>query len=122
MYNGKLFADFDNDQIRGIINLFENGEIIIFFHRTSAFLILIFVFYINYDAYQKRVNHLGAVLLISFNIILIFQIILGVLMTYQNIPWHLALAHQGNSIILYLLVISIWFINKKPPLKFKRGS
>ena len=122
MYNGKLFADFDNDQIKGIINLFENGEIIIFFHRTSAFLILIFTFYINYDAYQKSVNYFSAILLIAFDFILILQIILGILMTYQNIPWHLALAHQGNSIILYLLVITLWFINKKPPLQFKRGS
>ena len=122
MYNGKLFADFDNDQIKGIINLFENGEIIIFFHRTSAFLILIFTFYINYDAYKKSVNYFSAILLIAFDVILILQIILGILMTYQNIPWHLALAHQGNSIILYLLVITLWFINKKPPLQFKRGS
>ena len=48
LYNGKLFVDINNDQIRGIINLFENGELIIFFHRTSAFLILLFAFYINY--------------------------------------------------------------------------
>ena len=121
LYNGKLFVDINNDQIRGIVNLFENGELIIFFHRTSAFLILLFAFYINYDAYQKSVNYGNAILLISFDITLILQIILGILMTYQNIPWHLALAHQGNSIILYLLVISIWFINKKPPLNLKEA-
>ena len=65
-----------------------------------------------YDLYRS-INFLG--------FFIILQIILGILMTYQNIPWHLALAHQGNSIILYLLVITIWFINKKPPLNLKEA-
>ena len=36
-------------------------------------------------------------------------------MTYQNIPWHLALAHQGNSIILFLVSISMWVFSRKSP-------
>jgi hypothetical protein len=34
-------------------------------------------------------------------------------MTFQNIPWHLALAHQGNSIILFLISITMWMNSQK---------
>jgi hypothetical protein len=34
-------------------------------------------------------------------------------MTFQNIPWHLALAPQGNSIILFLISLSMWMLSKK---------
>ena len=55
--------------------------------------------------------------LIIFNLIFILQILLGVLMTYQNIPWHFALAHQGNSILLFLFSISMWQFSKKVPVE-----
>jgi len=34
-------------------------------------------------------------------------------MTFKNIPWALALAHQGNAIILFLITISMWMLSKK---------
>ena len=49
----------------------------------------------------------------KYNLIFIFQIVLGILMTFQNIPWYLALAHQGNSIILFLISLSMWMLSKK---------
>ena len=52
-------------------------------------------------------------LLLTFNLTFFIQILLGVLMTFYNIPWHLALAHQGNAIILFLISISMWMFSKK---------
>ncbi len=115
MYNGYIFPLIENNNLRGIINFFETREYIIFIHRTFAILILLLVIYINYICFKKEnMNKIGYLLLI-FNVSFFTQIALGVLMTFQNIPWHLALAHQGNSIILFLVSILMWMLNKKSP-------
>ena len=112
-YDGNLLPLIENNSLRGIINFFETREYIIFIHRTFALLLLLLVIYINFEFFINNALKKNYLLLI-FNIIFIFQIFLGVLMTYQNIPWHLALAHQGNSIILFLVSITMWMFSKKP--------
>ena len=112
-YDGNIFPVIENNSLVGILNFFETSEYIIFMHRTFALFLLLIVIYINFIFFinsSTKKNYL----LILFNIIFIFQIFLGVLMTYQNIPWHLALAHQGNSIILFLVSIMMWMFSKKP--------
>ena len=69
--------------------------------------------YINYILYKKNSAFNKNYLLLTFNVTFILQILLGVMMTFQNIPWHLALAHQGNSIILFLISLSMWMLSKK---------
>ena len=113
MYNGNIFPLIENNNLRGLINFFETGEYIIFIHRTFAIFLLLLVFYINCMLYKKNTVLSKYSLLLSFNIIFIFQIALGVLMTFQNIPWYLALAHQGNSIILFIISITMWMFSKK---------
>ena len=113
MYNGNIFPLIENNVLRGFINFFETGEYIIFAHRTFAIFLLILVFYINYIFYKKNTIVNRSYLLLLFNLFFIFQILLGILMTFQNIPWHLALAHQGNSIILFLISITMWMFSKK---------
>jgi heme A synthase len=49
-------------------------------------------------------------LLLFLNLSFVLQIILGIWMTYENIPWHAALAHQGNSIIMFS--ITIYFLSQ----------
>ncbi len=112
MYNGKIFPPIEGNNLINIINFFEKGEYIIFTHRTFALVLLMLVIYVNYILFvnkSKKTNYL----LIIFNITFILQILLGVLMTFQNIPWHLALAHQGNAIILFLTSILMWLFSKK---------
>ncbi len=113
MYNGSIFPLIENKILNGFINFFETGEYIIFVHRTFALLVLLLVLYINYILYKKNRAISKSYLLVSFNFVFILQILLGVLMTYQNIPWHLALAHQGNAIILFLISLSMWVLSKK---------
>ena len=113
MYDGNIFPLIENNNLRGIKNIFETREYIIFIHRTFALFVLILVLYINYIIFfSSRFYHLSY-LLILFNLTFIIQIALGVLMTFQNIPWQLALAHQGNAIILFLVSISMWMLSKK---------
>ena len=113
MYNGNIFPLIENNYLTGFINFFETGEYIIFVHRTFAIFLLLLVFYINYIFYKKNTLINKSYLLLAFNLIFIFQIVLGILMTFQNIPWYLALAHQGNSIILFLISITMWVLSKK---------
>ena len=115
MYDGKIFPLVENNSIKGIINFFETGEYIIFFHRTFALFILFLVIYINIIVLKSNSALFKNYLLLILNVSFVIQILLGILMTYQNIPWHLALAHQGNSIILFLVSISMWVFSRKSP-------
>ncbi len=113
MYDGNIFPLIENNLLSGFVNFFETREYIIFVHRTSALLILLLVIYLNYILYKKNGAISKSYLLLAFNFTFILQILLGVMMTFQNIPWHLALAHQGNSIILFLISLSMWMLSKK---------
>jgi cytochrome c oxidase assembly protein subunit 15 len=113
LYNGNIFPSIENNLLIGFINFFETREYIIFAHRTSALFILLLAIYINYILYKKNSPTNKSYLLLTFNFTFILQILLGVLMTFQNIPWHLALAHQGNSIILFLISLTMWMLSKK---------
>ncbi len=113
MYDGNMFPLIENNPLSGFVNFFETKEYIIFVHRTSALFILLLVIYINYILYKKNSTINKTYLLLTFNFTFILQILLGVMMTFQNIPWHLALAHQGNSIILFLITLSMWILSKK---------
>ena len=113
MYDGNIFPLIENNLLNGFVNFFETREYIIFVHRTSALFILLLVIYINYILYKKNSTINKSYLLLTFNFTFILQILLGVMMTFQNIPWHLALAHQGNSIILFLISLSMWMLSKK---------
>ena len=114
MYDGNVIPNIENNKIVGILNFFETGEYIIFLHRTLALFILVLVVYINYVCLVKSINKKKKYLLLLFNLIFIIQIILGILMTFQNIPWHLALAHHGNYIILFLVSIIMWILIRRP--------
>ncbi len=115
LYNGNILPYTENTQIRWIINFFENGEYIIFIHRTFALIILLFLFYLNYSIITNRKISSYHSILIFFNITFVLQIVLGVSMTYLNIPWHLALLHQGNSILVFLLSLFMYLLSLKSP-------
>ena len=115
LYNGNIFPFFENTQIGWLINFFENGEYIIFIHRTFAMLILLILFYLNYLIIMNKIQNKYFSVIVFFNITFILQIILGVSMTYLNIPWYLALLHQGNSILVFLLSFFMYLLSIKSP-------
>ena len=113
LYNGTLFPDitFLDNTIKYLF--FENGDFIVFFHRTFAFVLLIAVFYLNFLVLKSSNSRKVKVIILYFDIFLILQVILGIVMTYLNIPWYIALMHQGNSIILYLISIIMIALSSK---------
>ena len=112
-YNGDLLPNIvlNNGYIN---NFFENKELILFVHRSFAVILFVVVIHLNFLMISNFANTQVLILIILFDIVFLTQGLIGVLMTFQNIPWHLALAHQGNSIILFLLSLYMWFISKKP--------
>ena len=105
LYNGALLPEitFLDNTIKYLF--FENRDFIVFFHRTFAFFLLGAVVYLNLQIFKSSNSRTVKVILLYFDIFLILQIFLGIIMTYLNIPWYIALMHQGNSIILYLISI-----------------
>ena len=95
-------------------NFFENKELILFNHRTFAIILFGIVICLNLLIINNFTKIQTLILIILFDIIFLIQGVIGVLMTFQNIPWHLALVHQGNSIILFLLSLYMWFLSRKP--------
>ena len=112
-YNGNLAPGDMFIQKKYLLNFFENGDFIVFFHRTFAFMLLLIIIYLNFLIFNKDSRYETIVLIISFDLIFIIQGGIGVTMTFFNIPWYLALAHQGNSIILFLLSIYMWVLSRK---------
>ena len=113
LYNGTLFPEitFLDSTIKYLF--FENGDFIVFFHRTFAFVLLIVVIYLNFLVLKSSNSRKVKVIILYFDIFLILQVILGIVMTYLNIPWYIALMHQGNSIILYLISIIMIALSSK---------
>ena len=113
LYNGTLLPEipFLDSTIKYLF--FENGDFIVFFHRTFAFVLLIAVFYLNFLVFKSSNSRKVKVIILYFDIFLILQVILGIVMTYLNIPWYIALMHQGNSIILYLISIIMIALSSK---------
>ena len=115
LYNGNILPYTENSHLRGIVNFFENKDYIIFIHRTFAMLILLILFYLNYLIIMNKIRKNYYFVIVFFNITFILQIALGVSMTYLNIPWHLALLHQGNSILVFLLSFFMYILSIKSP-------
>ena len=114
LYNGTLLPEitFLDSSIKYLF--FENRDFIVFFHRSFAFVLLIVVVYLNLLIFYSNNSKTVKLILLYFDIFLILQVILGIVMTYLNIPWYIALMHQGNSIILYLIsIIMITLSSKK---------
>ena len=109
-YDGKLIPDNVLDLMPIWMNIFENKNFILFFHRSFAFVLLVLMLILNLKMLKNKIQSSSKFLLFILNLSFLLQILLGIYMTYQNIPWYAALAHQGNSIILFS--ITIFFLSQ----------
>ena len=112
-YNGKVIPEDLIIENRYLFSFFENKEFILFVHRTFAFILLFVIIFLNFIILNNNSKQESLILIISFDIVFLIQGGIGVLMTFLNIPWYLALTHQGNSIILFLLSIYMCFLSRK---------
>ena len=88
-----------------LVNFFENGDFIIFFHRTFAVVLTVVLIIINYRIFTKEFLFKYRTIILILDILFVIQMLLGIFMTYFNIPWHLALLHQGNSIFIFMSLV-----------------
>ena len=70
---------------------------------------------------MHRLSNKYLSLIVFFNISFFIQAVLGIAMTYLNIPWYLALLHQGNSIAMFLLVLTMYLFSTKSSLNEPSG-
>ena len=87
------------------INSFNNPSIIQFYHRVTGYLILLFLFFLNYSFLK---NKLEIKFIAFFNVAIFLQILLGILVLISGVEIKLASLHQIGSIFVlssYLLIL-----------------
>ena len=109
-YDKKIIPENLNELTPAVMNFFENKIFILFLHRSMAFVLLGLIVFLNIKMLKSKILKRSKRLLLFLNLSFVLQIILGIWMTYENIPWHAALAHQGNSIIMFS--ITIYFLSQ----------
>ena len=87
------------------INSFNNPSIIQFYHRVTGYLILLFLFFLNYSFLKRK---LEIKFIAFFNVAIFLQIFLGILVLISGVEIKLASLHQIGSIFVlssYLLIL-----------------
>ena len=121
LYDSHWIPNILKNNLFKINYFFENSNLIIFVHRSFAVLLFILLIFLNYKILVNKLSNKYLSLIILFNISFILQAVLGIVMTYLNIPWYLALLHQGNSIIMFLLIFAMYLFSTKPSLNEIQG-
>ena len=87
---------------------FNNQSLVQFYHRNVAYIITIYILFIGFFIFIKRMFKLFKSYLLLF-IFLILQIILGILTLVSGINIYLASAHQICSLLLMLSVLNLYY-------------
>ena len=86
----------------------NNPSVIQFYHRKLAYLILIFLIYLNYLFLKKGMNYK---ILIILNLAILFQIALGIITLLSGVKISYASLHQLGSILVLTSVITLVYKN-----------
>ncbi len=102
------------------VNIFEVPQTIVFIHRWLGFLGLIAVPLVYYLA--KKRNYPGEILngLLVLTGVVVLQITLGVLTVLSYVNIVIALIHQANALVLF--VLGIYFIHRLRAFDARGGS
>ena len=108
--NGSFFPNDNvfNDYIS--LSLFNNPSIIQFFHRTTAFILVIFVILLNIYFYIFKLNPTE---ILIFDLSLFIQILLGIVTLLSSVEIKYASLHQIGSIFVLSSFLFIYFKNYK---------
>lgn len=91
---------------------FRNQSLIQFYHRNLAYLITVYVLFISFNIYKKKITRLyRPIKLILFT--LIFQIILGIFTLLSGLNIYLASAHQISSVVFVFTAINLYYYHAK---------
>jgi len=98
----------------GFRNLFEfnNHSLVQFYHRNLAYVIMIYVIYLTYNIYIKKIKILYKPLYILV-FFLILQASLGVFTLISDLNIYLASSHQITSVLLVLSALNLYYFKAK---------
>ena len=109
-------AFFPNDvMIKDYLSsqLFYNPSIIQFFHRTTAYILLFFIIFLNYFFIRKRI---GFSSILIFDIAILLQFFLGVITLVSGAEIKYASLHQLGSIFVLSSLLLILYKNSNQQL------
>ncbi len=96
------------------LNIFEfnNHSLVQFYHRSLAYLIIIYVIFLSTYIYKKKLDKLYTPLKILI-LFLILQVLLGIFTLISGLNIYLASSHQIISIFLVLSAINLYYFRTK---------
>ena len=86
----------------------NNASVVQFYHRTVAYILIIFLIILNYFFYKKRIQLKS---IIFFNIAVLFQIILGIITLITGVKIYYASLHQLGSVFVLISFLFIYYKN-----------
>ncbi|MBD1138099.1 COX15/CtaA family protein [Pelagibacterales bacterium SAG-MED41] len=106
---------FPNDLILKNFNdtiEFNNHSLVQFYHRSLAYLIILYVLILSIFIYKKKlINLYKSIRILIF--FLLIQISLGVFTLVSGLNIHLASSHQITSILLVLSALNLYYLRAK---------
>ena len=86
----------------------NNHSLVQFYHRCLAYLLLIYVGFLTFFIYKKKIKSTYK----SLNILVLFliiQIILGIFTLLSGLNIYLASAHQITSVLLVFSALNLYY-------------
>ncbi len=114
LYNSwpDMNGNFSPDDINKIdlfnSQIFDNPSVIQFYHRISAYLLVIFLIILNVIFYKNKLEFKSILLL---NIAILFQIILGIITLITGVKIYYASLHQLGSVFVLISFLNIYYKN-----------
>ncbi len=96
------YNDLYNSQI------LYNPSVIQFYHRLTAYILLVFLLILNFVYYKKKIEFKTIAIL---NIAILFQIILGILTLLTGVKIYYASLHQLGSVFVLISFLTIFYKN-----------
>ena len=96
------------------LNIFEfsNHSLVQFYHRSLAYLIILYVVFLSIYIYKKKLNKLYKPLKILI-LFLVLQVCLGIFTLISGLNIYLASFHQIISVLLVLSAINLYYFRSK---------
>jgi cytochrome c oxidase assembly protein subunit 15 len=88
--------------------IFDNPSVIQFYHRLSAYVLIIFLILLNINSYKKKIEF-KPILILNFAIF--FQIILGIITLLTGVKIYYASLHQLGSVFVLISFLNIFYKN-----------
>ena len=88
--------------------ILDNPSVIQFYHRLSAYILIIFLIILNYRFYVNKIE-LKSILI--FNLAILTQIILGILTLVTGVKIYYASLHQLGSVFVLISFLNIFYRN-----------